>query len=211
MTAPTTFLEFVCTRMFGQPAYRAGDGESFWQCPRCGAEGKFHTRPHVPRYKDRFACYRCGMFGDEYDAVWLALPASKFPERLAIVADLRNEYKRGTHAPNDPSGPAAPFFPGDHQPGRDERAVALLWANLLDDVRADGIDPERARRAVEELYERGYFADFGRLVGRVLAYWSEFDEWRAAVDEAIARSRQYRADLQRRARENWERHLGRRR
>lgn len=211
MTGPTTFLEFVCTRMFGPPAYRAGDGESYWPCPRCGAEGKFHTRPHDPRYRDRFSCYRCGTFGDEFDAVWLALPASKFPERLAIVADLRAEYERGTRDQNTRghNGPATPSFPGDQSATRSERAVAILWANLLDDVRADGIDSERARRAVEELYDRGYFADFGRLVGRVLAYWTEFEEWRAAVDEAIARSRQVRADHQRRARENWNKHMSR--
>ena len=74
----TTFLEFLCERMFGPPLDRRGDGQSEWEkCPKCGAgPDKFHTRPAKPGFADKFGCYRCGVYGDEFDAVWSALPAS---------------------------------------------------------------------------------------------------------------------------------------
>ncbi len=92
--APTTFLEYVCSKMFGPPWSSRGDGQSKWPCPQC-CDREFHTRPYDPRFADKFSCYRCGWWGNEFDAVWFAFPDTTYPQRQLIVERLRAEFERG--------------------------------------------------------------------------------------------------------------------
>jgi len=61
-----TFLQFVCLHFLGRPARDRGRGEWYWDCPKCGGTG-FHTRPILEGCKDKFSCWSCGWWGDEYD------------------------------------------------------------------------------------------------------------------------------------------------
>ena len=65
-----TFLDYIAERLMGPPVSHSG-GRSYWLCP-------FHndTRPsfctlHKEGCKDRFRCYACGAWGDEYDLLKL--------------------------------------------------------------------------------------------------------------------------------------------
>jgi hypothetical protein len=82
----TTWLEYVAYKLMGPPRYTRGNGESFWECPRCGSY-KWHTRPSNQRYKDRFSCYRCDWWGDINDL------AEEFASDVTIRLDMwRKEY-----------------------------------------------------------------------------------------------------------------------
>jgi hypothetical protein len=86
-----TFLEFVAFQLLGPPTYSKGDGESYWPCQKCG-KFKFHTRPEKPGEKDRFSCWVCGWYGDEYDLLRHFFPHGHYGQRKEQVAVLKQEY-----------------------------------------------------------------------------------------------------------------------
>jgi predicted RNA-binding Zn-ribbon protein involved in translation (DUF1610 family) len=88
-----TFLEFVCEKLMGPPTSSRGDGQSTWNCPNCGHESKFHTRPHDPRKgKDKFSCWSCGYWGDQRDLVHHFNPIWLNSQITAYLRVLRLQY-----------------------------------------------------------------------------------------------------------------------
>jgi hypothetical protein len=131
-----TFLEFTARRLLGPPTYDRGDGQSDWPCPRCGSRG-WHTRPSSPRHRDRFSCWSCRWWGDEFDLL------REFG-RAGLLAEWRREHQEQQEAavtttPNDDgTGPGrGPDFPprgretGATRPNADRRSLDLAQANLL--------------------------------------------------------------------------------
>lgn len=77
----TTFLEWVAFKLMGPPLYTKGDGESYWECPRCGSR-KWHTRPHREGMRDRYSCWSCQAWGDINDL------AQEFASHTTIRLDM---------------------------------------------------------------------------------------------------------------------------
>jgi hypothetical protein len=77
----TTLLEFILTQLIGPAKRTKGNGESFWDCPRCGAK-RFHTLPDKPLFKHRARCWNseCGFGGDALDMLKEFYP--DYSERL---------------------------------------------------------------------------------------------------------------------------------
>jgi hypothetical protein len=87
----TTFLEFVIEAVLGEPNHVIGNGESCWTCPHCGSS-KFHTRPSKPGEKDRWSCWSCGKWGDEFDLLTWAFPGDDYSVRQRRLDMLRLEF-----------------------------------------------------------------------------------------------------------------------
>lgn len=88
-----TFLEYVCERELGSPASRGRDYAT-WCCPfHNDNHPSFCTRPHLPQYKDRWSCFGCGLWGDEFDLLRHLYPAEDYSARLDRLRKLRAEYK----------------------------------------------------------------------------------------------------------------------
>lgn len=95
----TTFLEYLIERHLGPPAYRAA--RSTWVCPfHNDHHPSFSTRPHDPRYKDRWICFGCGERGDEYDFLRLFYPGENYGDQLERLRVLREEYEAAGMAAN---------------------------------------------------------------------------------------------------------------
>ena len=91
-----TFLEYICERLMGPPAFRSG-GSSYWCCPaHDDSDPSFCTRPHKEGYKDRFTCWGCGAWGDAHDLLLLVHPEENrnYQDRLDRLARWRKEYRR---------------------------------------------------------------------------------------------------------------------
>ena len=88
-----TFLEFVCERLMGPPASRS-DRRSTWRCPfHNDRHPSFSTRPPKRGFKDRYQCFGCGAWGDEFDLLKLFFPKEDYSARRERVAALRREYE----------------------------------------------------------------------------------------------------------------------
>jgi hypothetical protein len=87
-----TFFEFVCHELLGPPSRSPGDGESYWECPRC-CSPKFHTKPHRPPFKDRFKCFRCDFWGDAADLILLRYPEDDYDARVACLHQLHQQHE----------------------------------------------------------------------------------------------------------------------
>jgi hypothetical protein len=136
-----TFLEFVCESLLGPPATARGDGQSTWDCPRCGkGYGKFHTRPHKPEYKDRFSFWSCQWWGDEAELMRFAYPAERYPQHLCRLEDLRAQYEREGKADQAPvvevsSSRGTGSRTQDPDYRTDCESVASEWAALTEEER----------------------------------------------------------------------------
>ena len=51
-------------------------------------------RPHRPPYKDRFTCWVCGSWGDEFDLLLKFWPGSNFEQRRVRLAGWQVEFER---------------------------------------------------------------------------------------------------------------------
>lgn len=163
MNATTTFLEYLCAKLLGQPAYSKGGGESYWPCPACSSD-RFHTMPDIEGKRHRAKCFSCGWMGDAHDLLRQVRPRWNYGDRKAWIWQLRNEYNaqpRPAPTPQDADAQehadAATFLPRGHarsSPARpydeaenDPRNIALAWANLTDEERAVmGLSVAIARR-----------------------------------------------------------------
>jgi hypothetical protein len=124
-----TFLEFVCRKVLGPPAYG-----SMWHCPfHDDSSPSFSVRPPKPGYRVRYKCWGCGAWGDEFDLVKWSHPGEDYDRRLERVAALRAEYEQG-HG-DDRAGGAGGFpsrGPGSTRPAPedDPSAIAAAYASL---------------------------------------------------------------------------------
>jgi hypothetical protein len=86
---PATFLEFVVRRYLGEPT---GVSCPCWPCPACSHPTRSLTvNPPKDGCKDKFRCFRCLAWGDEFDIVkWSGV--RDYGDRLGIVRQLRAEY-----------------------------------------------------------------------------------------------------------------------
>lgn len=145
--AAVTFLEFVCEKLMGAPARCRGNGESGWPCPRCDHHS-FHTRPHLPDEKDRVKCFRCDLWGDEYDILRQCRPQLFYPQQQALLAAWRKEFaaRENSSAGTIPfrgagSKPAIVMRVYDRHPSEDEFSAEADAAigELLTFIAACGI------------------------------------------------------------------------
>ncbi len=142
-TTPTTFLEYVCTRLMGPPTRTAQPGEAYWPCPRCG-HAKFHTRPHNPPHKDRVYCWTCQWWGDACDVLKELLPdeCRDYGIRVQRLRELQADFDReiaagtagaATEAQGTPHpSPSLPRGAGSKAPS-DHSAVQRAFADLSAD------------------------------------------------------------------------------
>src|ERR1700722_12290752 len=89
-----TFLEYVCQREMGPPAFRSG-GRSTWRCPFHAPDNhpSFSTLPHKPGMKDRFKCFGCQAWGDEHDLL-KGLGVRDYGDRLCKLNEYRQDFER---------------------------------------------------------------------------------------------------------------------
>jgi hypothetical protein len=89
-----TFVEWLVDHYFGEPAYRAGNGHSEWDCPFCGKARKFTSMKYIPGEKDRARCWSCQEGGDDADILKLAEPdLTDWSVRRALLEKLLGEYE----------------------------------------------------------------------------------------------------------------------
>jgi hypothetical protein len=114
---PRTFLEYVCARLLGPPAWAGAAGQAYWRCPfHDDTNPSFHTMPPMPGVRERWACPACDRRGDVFDLlralrddVGLPEAAGNFGVHQTRLAAWRMDYEAGT-APlpkrgNTPSHP----------------------------------------------------------------------------------------------------------
>lgn len=88
-----SFLEFVCQRLMGHPAFRSG-GSPYWSCPRHeDAHASFHIRPVKAGLKNRFSCWSCGWWGDVADLVKEFYPGEDWPRRRVRLERWRRDFE----------------------------------------------------------------------------------------------------------------------
>lgn len=117
-----TFLEFVCFELIGPPTYSKGNGESYWPCPKC-SHPRFHTMPHVERYRDRVRCFACPFRGDAFDLLGHFYPREDYGDRQRRIADLERRYQaaaqKGTTPVTPTTSPHSSFRGVSGSKGRD--------------------------------------------------------------------------------------------
>lgn len=114
-----TFLEYVVQSYLGEPYSTKDTGESIWPCPLC-ERLKFHTRPHKPPHKDRFACWTCMNWGDVHDFLKIVRPDWQYADRKLRLEELQSDYTSTNSATVHLSGriDTTPyFFSGDGSGG----------------------------------------------------------------------------------------------
>lgn len=132
MSQSDTFLEFVLRRYIGSPQGR------YWQCPWCNhPTPSLQINPGGGRGADKLKCHRC--FGhrecrDEDDIVkFIEGDTSTYPQRLAILSQLRNEWSAGTDRSGVGSNPTPVTLPA---PGIDWGVIAASYGPALSEKRA---------------------------------------------------------------------------
>jgi ribosomal protein S27AE len=151
------FLVYLVEQFLGYPDGVKGDG-TYWPCPSCGAEGKFHVMP--PGAKDRYSCWSCGVRGDELDFVKWMMPGATRQEVGVKLADLRKKFngmgvkdavvrawERKAHmSPSSPGPSGSTLLPEVEELFRDlsceERRILVAADRVLQSM------PEELREAV---------------------------------------------------------------
>ena len=105
-----TRLEYIVAAVLGPPNRVYGNGKSTFECPQCGDEETFSTRRHHPKYRDRYGCFRCKLWGDEKDILAFVRPKLSKKERHERLRELRIEYRRAYHASADADVPLGELF-----------------------------------------------------------------------------------------------------
>ncbi|MFL5909279.1 MAG: hypothetical protein ACJ768_01730 [Gaiellaceae bacterium] len=133
-----TFLEYVCERLMGPPAFHGADeGDSYWCCPfHDDANPSFHTLPHKEGYKDSWKCWSscAGRWGDEYDLLRQFHTDEDYPRQQVRLARWRQEWEREMKAEADAEAAQAPpsfLLPWTVELADDERAVILNAAQVM--------------------------------------------------------------------------------
>ncbi|MGA2064139.1 MAG: CHC2 zinc finger domain-containing protein [Thermoguttaceae bacterium] len=169
-----TFLEYVAERLMGPPASRSS-GRSTWLCPfHDESNPSFCTLPPKAGCKDRFRCFGCGAWGDEYDLMKLFYDRENFSERRDRMEQWREDWKRDQ--PLFHRGPGrvkvAEQVAG---PGNDPRDVDIVWAGLTMDLEAEDISQAVALRVLSEAADHCKRNNVS--LEALLKYWQRFEEW----------------------------------
>jgi len=166
-----TLLEFVIERTYGSPAYRSGD-RATWHCPRHDdTNPSFSTRPPRPGFKDRFQCFSCGWWGDEYDILREFYPGERFPELRVRLNALRIDWEQEVQAEWQSSS-----YRGRGQTGN----PALAWADLRQAFH-DNETPEAFALQVAKEFRRVAQAN-DCTVEEVVDYWDAMIDWEIQSD-----------------------------
>jgi hypothetical protein len=98
-----TFLEYVAERLMGPPVSRS-NGRATWPCPFHSPDERpsFNTLPPKAGCKDRFRCWSCGAWGDEFDLVKNFFDRENFGERRERLDKWRQDFERDVPADDDP-------------------------------------------------------------------------------------------------------------
>ena len=166
-----TFLEWLLTKLIGEPTYSKGRGESYWPCPQCG-HSRFHTMPDKPQFKHRARCWSCGFRGDALDMVQQFHPDESRGDQIDRLREYLGEYEEARRrSPSLSSGAAGP--------GRkhsDDGEVDLAWANFTDDLRDTG--GYRSAFQILTLFKK-HCDDNDVSMEALLQYWRSFEDWKA--------------------------------
>jgi hypothetical protein len=158
-----TRLEYFAWQERGKASKRRSDGQSYWRvCPFCGnGKHKFHIRP--PIGKQRWCCYACGEWGDEWDLIRRLHADDLSPdEQRRLFHQLNDEWEQ-LHP--DTQLPAAEHYtydpdyagiqtPPEHEPdgsdsgkrrrGRGRRPEAATAMGNREEARALGCSDARS-------------------------------------------------------------------
>jgi hypothetical protein len=196
---PDTFLQFVCEELLGPPAHHGGQtGDSYWPCPfRKHKEVCFHTLPVHPSYPDRWRCFGCGNWGDEFQllrnlrAAGRSEAAGNFGTHQLRIERWRREYDAlPDYIPSTPStgrrkGEASlppaesPPLPRPVDPLRLEEAVSALTVadiialtRIMRVAREHGVSVQDFVDLTERVFRRFALMDFLKDVSE---YWDEVE------------------------------------
>lgn len=92
-----SFVEYVCERLMGPPAYG-----SMWYCPfHEDNSPSFSVRPTKQRpngtwYPIKFRCFACDAWGDAWDLLRRFYPKESYPQHLQRYKKLQREYEELT-------------------------------------------------------------------------------------------------------------------
>src|SRR5437764_5152931 len=90
-----TFLEFIVRRELGEP-----NRNGKWLCPFHGESNpSFTLFPPKAGCKDRFKCWSCGAWGDEFDLLKELYPDEDYSARLLRMEQLGAQYRDAQSAP----------------------------------------------------------------------------------------------------------------
>ncbi len=132
-----TFLEYVAERLMGPPAFRSG-GRSTWPCPFHSPDDhpSFCTLPPKNGCKDRYRCFSCGVWGDEFDLVKNFFDRENFGERRKRLAQWREDFKRdvpaGEASFQSPPGTGSGQSRQPAVPKDDPRNVESAFADMIE-------------------------------------------------------------------------------
>lgn len=108
-----TFLEFVITRHLGPSEFVSGTS-SVWHCPFHHDDNpSFWTRPHKAEYKDRWNCFGCGAWGDQWDFLLRIRPYEDYGNRQHRMDALRKAYDGGEVDTPSRGAPESDMSEGD--------------------------------------------------------------------------------------------------
>ncbi len=146
-----SFLEYVAQRLMGRPV-----SGSCWRCPFCDSRGpSFSVRPPKPGYPVKYKCFRCGEWGDEYDLLCEFYPEDDYARRRERVEQWRQKYERGAYSYRGAHS-VNTAFPGQGIHDVNLRDVGLVWANLMDEFRKDGIGATFALQIVIQFADHAH-------------------------------------------------------
>jgi len=123
----TSFLHYFTEQLFGAPVSRS-NGRWTWHCPfHDDSHPSFCVLPPKEGCKDRFRCFGCGAWGDEFDLL-KRRGVQDYSERLRIIEALRTEYESEVRAE------ASASHRGGGVTKRDDPADVRWAIHLLADV-----------------------------------------------------------------------------
>jgi hypothetical protein len=111
----------------------------------------------------KWRCHRCRQWGDELDLLWRFHPDLNYPKRMALAAELREEFE------------ATPFPPHGDTDQEMVRAREMMQ-RLLSLYRDEGRDPAEEFDWMERLWDRGLLNQWGYLPARIVACWRRRQE-----------------------------------
>jgi hypothetical protein len=146
-----TFLQYVATALLGKPISKGGQpGEWYWECPFCGKE-KFHTLPSRKENKDKFRCFVCGEWGDEWDIITkIALPERPGREQARLFHQLKQAYEAGSQPGHDSHGEKIRPAPEWQATMNDEQIDAIIQGMIEQGLIPKGAHQLYARKLKRE-------------------------------------------------------------
>ncbi len=173
------FLDYVCEQVLGPASYYGYD-YAVWSCPQHeDLHPSFKTLPRKDGCKDRFKCWSCGFWGDEYDLLKMMYDRENFSDRKRRLEQMREDYNREFEEESETLEPKAVdiFSRGDL--GRTKQAEPDLdnaWAMMLNVMKetetADYFALQILNQAKEccELYDT--------TIDDLVEHWNDFEQWK---------------------------------